>query len=422
MIVFLFRANSAVLPFLGMLMIALSIPFFNALGAIHVSRLIVSLIPSVGIFILNISQKFGGAEGVDILHYATPRMIIIGSAVLPFTMFTPGEKGYVWFAVLFIVSLGVGYDFLHEIMGIDYRSLGLNNDYYGIAFEDSIVMTIMILAAAGFMFGMGNQYDLKAKRMLDEALAQTASLRKNEESLRKTLSELEEARKKDDQRNWVAKGVAELSVVLQSENSGRVFDVWLSALVKFMKVNQGGLFIAEEKEDKSLELKQVASYAYERKKYLQRVIKPGEGLLGQVFIERHKMHLKKIPNDYVHITSGLGDATPRVLVVMPIMNAGGIEGVLELASFHEMEDYHFELLETLSESLATFISNSKINERTRRLLQQAQTMSEELRSNEEEMRQNLEELTATQEAVARKERDYLERIAQLEEELSLVKS
>ena len=87
-----------------------------------------------------------------------------------------------------------------------------------------------------------------------------------------------------------------------------------------------------------------------------------------------------------------------------------------------MEDYHFELLETLSESLATFISNSKINERTRRLLQQAQTMSEELRSNEEEMRQNLEELTATQEAVARKERDYLERIAQLEEELSLVKS
>lgn len=422
MIVFLFRANSAVLPFLGMLVIALSIPFFNSLGLIHISRLIVSLIPAVGIFILNISQKFGGGAGVDILHYATPRMIIIGSAVLPFTMFTPGEKGYVWFAVFFIVSLGVGYDSLHQMMGIDYQSLGLKNDYYGIAFEDSVVMTIMILAAAGFMFGMGNQYDLKAKQMLDEALAQAASLRKNEESLRKTLSELEEARKKDDQRNWVAKGVAEMSVVLQSENSETVFDAWLSALVKFMKVNQGGLFIAEENEGKSIELRQVASYAYERKKYLQRVIKPGEGLLGQVFIEGHKMHLKKIPNDYVHITSGLGDATPRVLVVMPIKNTGGIEGVLELASFYPMEEHHFELLEILSESLATFISSSKINERTRSLLQQAQTMSEEMRSNEEEMRQNLEELTATQEAVARKERDYQERIAQLEGELSLVKS
>ncbi|RAW03187.1 GAF domain-containing protein [Pseudochryseolinea flava] len=422
MIVFLFRENSAVLPFLGMLVVALSIPFFNALDMIHTSRLIVSIIPALGIFILNISQKFDGAEGIDILHYATPRMIIIGSVVLPFTMFTAAEKLYVWFSVVFIVSLGVGYDWIHEAMDIDYVSLGLKNDHYAIIFEDSLVMTIMTLAAAGFMFGMGNQYDLKVKKMLDEALAQTDSLKKNEESLRKTLSELEEARTKDDQRNWVAKGVAELSVILQSEKSETVFDTWLSALVKFMKVNQGGLFIAEEKDDKVVELKQVASYAYERKKYLQRAVKPGEGLLGQVFIEGHKMYLKKVPNDYVHITSGLGDAAPRVLVVMPIKNAGGIEGVLELASFHPMEEHHFELLETLSESLATFISNSKINERTRKLLQQAQTMSEELRSNEEEMRQNLEELTATQEAVARKEREYLDRIAQLEEELALVKS
>jgi hypothetical protein len=410
MIVFLFRENSAVFPFLGMLLVSLSIPFFNAFGLIHVSRVIVSLIPSVGIFILNISQKFGSAEGVDILHYATPRMIIIGSAVLPFTMFTWDEKSYVWIAVGFIVGLGVGYDWLHGLMGIDYISLGLKNDHYGIAFEDSIVMTIMILAAAGFMFGMGHEYDLKASRMLHEALEQTASLRKNEESLRKTLSELEDARKKDDQRNWVAKGVAELSVILQSENSERVFDAWLSALVKFMKVNQGGLFIAEEQENKSVVLKQVASYAYERKKYLQRQVVPGEGLLGQAFVEGHKIYLKKVPNDYVHITSGLGDAAPRVLVVMPIKNSGGVEGVFELASFHPLEDYHFELLETLSESLATFIGNSKVNERTKRLLQQAQ------------MRQNLEELTATQEAVARKEREYLERISQLEEELSLVKS
>jgi predicted nucleic acid-binding Zn-ribbon protein len=99
-----------------------------------------------------------------------------------------------------------------------------------------------------------------------------------------------------------------------------------------------------------------------------------------------------------------------------------VEAVLELASFHEMEEHHLELLDKLSESLGTFISNSKVNDRTRRLLQQAQTMSEELRANEEEMRQNLEELTATQEALSRKEREYQDRIAHLEEELSVVKS
>ena len=422
MIVFLFRENSAILPFLGMLMISSSILFFNSIGLIHLSRTITSLIPAVGVFVLNISQKFGAAEGIDILHYATPRMIIVGSAILPFTMFTSGEKGYVWSAVVFILILGLGYDPIHEAMGIDYKALNLTSNHYGIIFEDSVIMAIIILAAAGFMFGIGNQYDLRAQRVLDEALQQTEFLKKNEESLKKTLSELEESRKKDDDRNWVAKGIAELSVILQSESPEKVYDTWLSSLVKFMKVNQGGLFIAEEKEGKTI-LKQVANYAYERKKYLQREVNPGEGLLGQVYMEAHKIYLKKVPTDYVHITSGLGDAPPHVLIVLPIKTpTGTVEAVMELASFQELQEHHFELLEKLSESLATFIGNSKVNERTRKLLLQAQTMSEEMRANEEEMRQNLEELTATQEALARKEREYQDRIAHLEEELSLVRS
>lgn len=421
MVVFLFRENSAMGPFLGMLIVSSSIVFFNAIGLVHTSRVITSLIPAVGLFVLNISQKFGAAEGIDILHYATPRMIIIGSAILPFTMFTFEEKGYVWLTVSVVMILGLGYDTIHDIFGVDHESLNLKNDHYGLIFEDSIVMGIMILVAAGFMFGMGQRYDEKVQGMLKEALEQTEYLKKNEESLKKTLTELEEARTKDDHRNWVAKGVAELGVILQSESPDKVYDTWLSSLIKFMKVNQGGLYIATETEGKTL-LNQVACYAYERKKFLQRTVAPGEGLLGQVFLEGHRMYLKKVPDAYLHITSGLGDAAPKVLVVMPIKSATAVEAVIELASFHEFEDHHFELLDQLGESLATFISNSRVNERTRKLLHQAQTMSEELRSNEEEMRQNLEELTATQEALARKEREYQDRIAQLEEELSLVKS
>jgi hypothetical protein len=421
MIVFLFRQNSAVIPFVGMLLISSSILFFNSIGMIHLSRIITTLIPAVGLFALNISQKFGAPAGIDILHYATPRMIIVGSAVLPFTMFTFDEKAYVWSTVVFIMLLGLGYDTIHELMGVDYKSLNLTNDFYGIIFEDSIVMAIMILAASGFMFGMGHQYDLKAQKLLRDALEQTEHLKKNEESLKKTLTELEEARKKDDHRNWVAKGVAELSVILQSESPEKVYDTWLSSLIKFMNVNQGGLFIVAEQDGKPV-LNQVACYAYERKKFLQRTVTPGEGLLGQAFLEGERMYLKKVPSDYLHITSGLGDAPPGVLVVMPIKTSTAVEAVLELASFHEMEEHHLELLDKLSESLGTFISNSKVNDRTRRLLQQAQTMSEELRANEEEMRQNLEELTATQEALSRKEREYQDRIAHLEEELSVVKS
>jgi hypothetical protein len=419
LIVFLFRPNAPIVPLIGMLLVVGTIWFLNGLELTALSRFITSLTPGVGLFILNISQKFGDPATIDILHYATPRMIIIGSAALPFAMFTHNEKRYVISAVAVIILLGFGYDGIHQLFGVDIASLGINDKYYSIVTEDMVVLTIITLAASGFMFGMGEQYDRKAQRLLDDALQQTESLKRKEENLKKTLSELEESRKQDDFRSWVAKGIAELGGVLQtSESSVNIYEHWLSAVVKYLKVNQGGLFLAEEDSSGKTELKLTASYAFERKKFLQKSVEPGEGLVGQAYMEQHTIYLKKVPKEYIHITSGLGDAPPHVLLVLPIKNKQSTEAVLELASFHELEKHHLELLEKLGESLAGFISNHKINQRTKALLQQAQTMSEELRSNEEEMRQNLEELTATQEALARKEREYQHRIAELEDIVS----
>ena len=418
LVVFLFRQHTAIIPLLGMLVVASSIWFLNGLELTGLSRFITSLIPAVGLFVLNISQKFGDPSTIDILHYATPRMIIIGSAILPFAMFTPSEKKYVISAAAVIILLGFGYDAIHEMFEVDIASIGINDKYYGIVTEDMAVLTIIVIAASAFMFSMGEQYDRKAKSLLDEALQQTETLRSNEENLRKTLRELEDARKKDDARSWVAKGVAELSALLQvTDDSQNIYERWLSSIIKYLKVNQGGLFIADEDADGKVQLNLIASYAFERKKFLQKSLAPGEGLVGQAYMEKHSIYLKKVPKEYIHITSGLGDAPPHVVLVMPIRTTHTTEAILEIASFHELEEHHFELLEKLGEALASFISNHKVNQRTKHLLQQAQTMSEELRANEEEMRQNLEELTATQEALARKEREYQQRIAELEETL-----
>lgn len=422
MIVFLVRGSTGLLPFLGMLVISGTIFFFNSIGLTQVSRLITCLIPAVGIFVLNISQKFGVATGVDILHYATPRMIIIGSAVLPFTMFTATERGYVWGGAGFIVALALSYDVLHDWMGIDHISLGLKNEHYSIVFEDTVVLGIIVVAAAGFLFSMNYRYDEHAQHLLDEALEQTASLKKNEEDLRKTLHELELSRVKEEHRSWVAKGVAELALILQTgDNDDQVYQHWLTSTIKYLNLNQGGLFVADEENGKTV-LKLVASYAYERRKYQDRTIVPGEGLLGQTYLEGRRIYLKKIPQNYIRITSGLGEATPGVLVILPVKTNVGTEAVLELASFKPLEEHHLELLDRLADALAAFISNYKTNERTKTLLTQARTMSEEMRASEEEMRQNLEELTATQEALARKEKEYQERIAELEAEVAELRS
>jgi hypothetical protein len=422
MVTFLIRGNAGIFPLFGMLLVVACILILNAIEMTEFSRLITSLIPAFGLFILNISQKFG-AEHVDVLQYATPRMIIIGSAILPFTMFTAKEKGYVVGAIIFIMILGFGFDYIHEALGVGYASEGIKNEHYGIILEDSVVLAIIILSAAGFMFSMGHRYDEKNQKLLEDAHRQTDHLRKNEEDLRKTLHELEASRQKDEHRSWVARGIAELGGVLQSvdgadHNNATIYERWLSAVIKYMKLNQGGLFISEEDNNGKVLLKLVASYAYERKKYLQKTVPPGEGLLGQAYLEGQRIYLKRIPTDYVHITSGLGDAPPSVLLILPVRTNRTTEAVLELASFKELEEHHFELLTKLAEALAAFIQGHKTNEHTKKLLHQAQTMSEEMRSNEEEMRQNLEELTATQEALARKEKEYQQRIASLEAELA----
>jgi hypothetical protein len=415
------RDNFNFVPFLILLFIASAIWISNAMGLTRLSRLITSLTPAIGLLFMNVSLKFGDPTKIDILHYATPRMLILGSAVLPFTMFTPFEKRYVWTAVIAILTMAFGYDVLHAAFDVDYKSLGISNNFYGVIYEDMIVLAIMILLSSGFMFNMGYQYDQKTQKLLDDALQQTEQLKRKEEEMIKTLSELEVSRKKDDARNWVSKGVNEMIGILQAgEDMSKIYDKLLSSLVKYTDMNQGAFFIVEEDEETGeSSLKLVSCYAYDRKKFIEKRIGAGDGLLGQAFMEGEINYLRDIPPDFVRITSGLGEATPRHLAIIPVKTNRKVEGLFELASFKALDEHHFELFNKLGETLAAYISNNRVNERTKILLQKAQVMSEELKANEEEMRQNMEELTATQEAMTRKEQEYQDRISELESALEL---
>lgn len=415
MIAFSSRPNFNFIPFVVMLAVASFIWISNAVSLTRLSRLITCLTPATGLLFMNVSLKLNEAMKVDILHYATPRMLILGSVILPFTVFTPFEKRYMWTGIGVILAMAFGYDAIHAAMGVDYQSLGLKNDFYGVIYEDMIVLTVIIVSAAGFMFNLGNQYDSRTQKLLSAAIEQTEQLKKKEEEMIKTLDELELSRKKDEERNWVAKGINEMITILQSgDESSKIFDKILSSLVKYCGVNQGALYILQQDENEQEVIKLVSCYAYDRKKFMEGTIDPGTGLIGQAFLEGERTYLKNVPPDFVRITSGLGEATPRHLVIVPMKVNKRVEGILELASFTEIEQRHFELFDKLAETMASFISNNRVNESTKMLLQKAQTMSEELRSNEEEMRQNMEELTATQEAMTRKEREYQDRIAELE--------
>jgi len=144
-----------------------------------------------------------------------------------------------------------------------------------------------------------------------------------------------------------------------------------------------------------------ACYAWDKKKFLNHKIHRGEGLAGQAWQEGDTIYLTEVPQDYVKIVSGLGDANPTSVVIVPLKVNDQIFGVVEIASFSQFQDFEIEFIQKIAESIASTISSVKVNARTQHLLEESQEMTEQMRAQEEEMRQNMEELQATQEEMQR---------------------
>ncbi len=230
---------------------------------------------------------------------------------------------------------------------------------------------------------------------------------------------LAEVAEDDKRRNWSSEGLAKFAEFFRFNYELKAFgDVVIQNLVGYLKANQGALFILNDNSNQHC-LELVSCYAYDRKKFQQKTVAPGEGLVGQAFLEKETIHLTEIPANYIQITSGLGSASPTSVLIVPIKTNDSVEGILEIASFKTFKDHEILFIEKLAENIASALSNLKINERTKKLLHESQTQEEELRSQEEEMRQNMEELSATQEQMENKEREYLNIIETLK--ISLAK-
>jgi PAS domain S-box-containing protein len=237
----------------------------------------------------------------------------------------------------------------------------------------------------------------------------TRSLNDLREHLKNNIKEENLRKLEDNQRNWVTAGMARFSEMLRVNTEGIEefsFNI-ISNLVKYLDANQGGFFLVEEKEGSGKYFDLKACYAYNRKKFTDKQIDWGEGLIGSCALEKQTVYLTDIPDSYLTITSGLGQANPKYLLMVPLVSQEEVMGVIEIASFRDLKPFEIHFMEGVAESIAITLAGVKNSIRTARLLKESQQQAEILAHQEEKMRQSMEELKYIQEQAAKQAEKFV---------------
>jgi len=228
-------------------------------------------------------------------------------------------------------------------------------------------------------------------------------------------AEKEERQREDERRNWATQGVAKFAELLRANNDNieELSHSIIKNLVKYIGAIQGGIFILNDDDPQKPVLELNACYAYERRKFVQKTIELGDGLVGTCFLEGESTYITDLPKKYISITSGLGKDSPRALLIVPLKVNGTVHGIVEIAGFKEFEPHVRDFVEKVSESIASTISSVKVNMKTNNLLEQTKLQAEEMANQDEELRLNMEEMQSTQEEMLRRETELHETLEEV---------
>lgn len=223
--------------------------------------------------------------------------------------------------------------------------------------------------------------------------------------LRDRLSQI---KVEDEQRNWANEGLARFTELVRKyqDDSNELAIKAISFLTKYINAQQGSLFVLEQEGDETF-LQLRGCYAFDKRKFIEKRIDIGSGIVGQAFLEGETILLKCVPQGYTHITSGLGEYTPECMSIIPLKYNQSVMAVMEFASFGEIAAHQVSYLERAGEFLAAAIMSTRTAFEMKRLLDEARIREEMMKQREEELQQNMEELQATQEQLQRNAREHL---------------
>ena len=244
------------------------------------------------------------------------------------------------------------------------------------------VRAIAEVATAVTRGDLSRQIAVEAQGELDE-------LKNN---LNQMIANLKTTTEKNTEQDWLKTNLAKFSNMMQGQKDlEAVSKLIMSELTPLVSAHHGTFYIMED-DNSTPVLKLIASYAYKERKHVGNRFHLGEGLVGQAALEKKPILLTSVPDDYIRITSGLGEAPPRNILVLPVLFEGEIKAVIELASFLPFSQIHQLFLDQLAESVGVVINMISANMRTAELLEQSQSLTLELQTQSEELRTQQEEL------------------------------
>lgn len=383
---------------------------FSYFGLNILSRFLMAIMPALVIGMLHAVIMQQDATLIKEIY-----AFQIVASLIPFSLFDYKRVQF-WIPAFIISILPVIY--IYEL-----------NDYLSISFDNSIFqqtwIRMTVLYGAFFLGGVlfiflqrlnQKEFD-KALDLTNQFAEENKRVSEKEKELQDSLGKLEKAQIEEKKRAWATKGLAEIGSILRGEEDLKVLTEKIIAfVVKYLEANQGALFLLENEDKEDLHLSLKSAYAFNRKKHLNQKVNLGEGLVGQCYLERDYIYLTEVPENYISIKSGLGDANPRALLISPMIVNDEVYGIFEIASFNAFEQYQIDFMLEMGENIAMQLNSIKTNEKTKHLLAEMQEQSQQLHSQEEEMRQNMEELQATQEQQERQERDLRAELELVEKE------
>jgi signal transduction histidine kinase/HAMP domain-containing protein/DNA-binding response OmpR family regulator len=215
------------------------------------------------------------------------------------------------------------------------------------------------------------------------AQGEVAALKDN---INEMIRNLRETTQKNAEQDWLKTNLAKFSRMLQGQKElltvGRLI---LSELAPVVSAQHAVFYVMDNANQDEPMLRLLASYAYKERKTSQNCFKLGEGLVGQCSLEKTKILLTSVPGDYIQIASGLGEAPPLNVMVLPVVVEGQVKAVLELASFDRFNPTHQMFLDQLAESIGIVLNTIEANMRTENLLKQSQSLARELQSQQQEL-------------------------------------